>query len=63
MSEKNSADMGVISPGYSGPERRGSVDRRQRLDQRSGIRFDDKGGDRRECTGRRETDVGLHFIT
>lgn len=62
MNDIHSADMGIISAGYSGPERRGSKDRRQRLDQRSGIRFDDKGGDRREGSGRRDTDEGLHFI-
>ena len=62
MSEIKSAGMGVISSGYSGPERRICEDRRQLMDQRSGIRFDDKGGDRREGSGRRETDEGLHFI-
>lgn len=62
MSEINSAGIGVISSGYSGPERRSSADRRQRLDQRSGIRFDDKGGDRREDSGRRDSDEGLHFM-
>jgi hypothetical protein len=60
--KKHSVRLGVISSGYAGTERRGSENRRQRLDQRSGIRFDDKGGDRRVASGRRENDEGLHFI-
>jgi hypothetical protein len=62
MSEKISADLSVITPDYAGSERRSNVERRQRHDQRSAIRFDEKGGDRREGLARREDDEGLRFV-
>lgn len=62
MSKTNNAGMGVISSGYSGSERRNNEERRLRPDQRSGIRFDEKGGDRRDGFGRRESDEGLRFL-
>lgn len=44
---------------FRGPERRRVIKRRVRLDQRSIIRFDAMGGDRRAGFARRNTDEGL----
>jgi hypothetical protein len=44
---------------YRGPERRRLLKRRIRPDQRSIIRFDAMGGDRRLGFARRSTDEGL----
>ncbi|MDH5711022.1 MAG: hypothetical protein OEZ15_05100 [Gammaproteobacteria bacterium] len=46
---------------YKGVERRSGDDRRVRIDQRSSVRFDEKGGDRRDDSGRRSTDVNLEM--
>lgn len=51
----------IMDKGYTGVERRRSIDRRQLVDKRSSIRFDDNGGDRRQG-GRRSTDVSLDFL-
>lgn len=46
---------------YKGAERRSGEDRRICIDQRTSIRFDNKGGDRRASSGRRSTDVHLEM--
>jgi hypothetical protein len=44
------------SPVPADVERRSDTDRRVRIDQRTNVRFDDSGGDRRSETGRRSDD-------
>ena len=45
-----------------GVERRSSTDRRVKLDQRTNIRFDDSGGDRRSGAGRRSNDEAFEVL-
>ena len=50
------------SPVPAGVERRSGADRRVRIDQRTSVRFDDNGGDRRSETGRRSDDEGFEVL-
>ena len=50
------------SPVPADVERRSGADRRVRIDQRTSVRFDDNGGDRRSETGRRSDDEGFEVF-
>ena len=54
--------MVLDGKGYTGVERRSKKERRLRVDQRSNIRFNESGGDRRSSTCRRNSDICLEIL-
>ena len=46
----------------TGVDRRSGKERRQRVDQRTNIRFDANGGDRRSSECRRSSDICLEIL-